>query len=119
MLNLFIPMHLVWQWNHGRHYQLSKDEKKKGNKGKAFIHMMLATFVIFLLHGSWDALLSIAAYMIDAENGVTNGEMYGTIILGVTLLFGFIYTIITFVITIKTARKSKREDTKAEEPVIE
>ena len=57
--------------------------------------------------------------MIDAENGVTNGETYGMIILGVTLLFGFIYTIITFVITIKTARKSKREDTKAEEPVTE
>lgn len=111
IINLFFPMHLLWQWNQGRHYQLSKDEKKKKNKGKAFIHMFLATFMIFFLHGSWDALLSIAIYMIDSENGVSNGELYGGIILGVTLLFGLIYTIITFIITFKTLKKERKEST--------
>ena len=111
IINLFIPMHLLWQWNQGRHYQISKDEKKKGNKGKAFFHMFLATFVIFFIHGTWDALLSIGAYLIDSENSgvMENAELIGGIILGVTILLGFIYTIVTFIITIKTARKSKRE----------
>ena len=118
IINLFFPMHLLWQWNQGRHYQISKDEKKKGNKGKAFLHMFLATFVIFLLHGSWDALISVGTYMLDAENAVTNGDLYGGIILGVTLLLGIIYTITTFVITIKTARKSKRENTVVENTQI-
>ena len=118
IINLFFPMHLLWQWNQGRHYQISKDEKKKGNKGKAFFHMLLATFVIFLLHGSWDALISIGAYLIDEKNGITNGELYGAIILGVTLLLGLIYTITTFVKTIKTARKSKRENATAETETV-
>ena len=109
IVNLFFPMHLLWQWNQGRHYQLSKDYKKDNKKGKAFIHLMLATLVIFILHGSWDALLSIGAYYIDSENNIANGELIGGIILGVTILLGFIYTIVTFIITIKTARKSKRE----------
>ena len=109
VINLFIPMHLLWQWNQGRHYQLSKDYKKDNKKGKAFIHLMLATLVIFILHGSWDALLSIGAYYIDSENNIANGELIGGIILGATILLGFIYTIVTFIITIKTARKSKRE----------
>jgi len=116
IINLFIPMHLLWQWNQGRHYQISKDEKKKGNKGKAFFHMFLATFVIFFLHGTWDALLSIGAYLIDSENSgvMENAELIGGIILGATIFLGFIYTIVTFIITIKTARKSKRESAKVE-----
>ena len=114
VINIFFPMHLLWQWNQGRHYQISKDENKKGNKGKAFLHMLLATFVIFLLHGSWDALISIGAYLIDEKSAVTNGELYGAIILGITLLLGLIYTITTFVITIKTARKAKRENKEEE-----
>ena len=109
IINLFFPMHILWQWNQGRHYQISRDEKKKGNKKKAFIHMFLATFMIFLIHGSWDALISIGSYMIDDKNAIVNGELIGGIILGVTLLLGMIYTIITFVINIKTARKAKRE----------
>ena len=110
IINLFFPMHLLWQWNQGRHYQLSKDEKKKRNKAKAFFHMFLATFMIFFIHGSWDALISIGSYLLDENNAVTNGELYGGIILGVTLLLGLIYTITTFVKTIKTARMSKREN---------
>ena len=108
IINIFFPMHLLWQWNQGRHYQISKDEKKKGNKGKAFFHMLLATFVIFLLHGTWDALISIGAYLIDNKE-IANAELYGGIILGVTLLLGLIYTVVTFVKTIKTARRCKRE----------
>ncbi len=118
IVNIFFPMHLLWQWNQRRHYQISKDEKKKGNKGKAFFHMFLATFVIFFLHGTWDALISIGAYMIDENNTITNGDMYGGIILGATLLLGAVYTIITFIITIKTARKAKRENEKREENTI-
>ena len=110
IINIFIPMHLLWQWNQGRHYQISKDEKKKGNKGKAFFHMFLATFFIFLFHGTWDAALSIAYYYMDAENAIANGEAIGGIILGVTLLIGVIYTIITLIKTIKTAVKSKNEN---------
>lgn len=111
IINIFIPMHLCWQWNQGRHYQISKDYKTSGKKGKAFLHLMLATLFIFILHGSWDALISIGAYLIDSENSgvIANAEMIGGIILGVTILLGLIYTVITFVITIKTARKGKRE----------
>lgn len=109
IINLLLPMHLLWQWNQGRHYQKYKDNKNEGKKGKAIFHLMLATLVIFLLHGSWDALLSIASYLLNEENAIVNGEMYGGIVLGVTLGLGFIYTIVTFVITIKTARKQKRE----------
>ncbi len=114
IINLFIPMHLLWQWNQGRHYQLSKDCKSQNKKGKAFFHMMMATLFIFIFHGSWDALISIGAYLIDEENAITNGEMYGAILLGVTILLGFIYAIFTFIITIKTARKQKRENGKEE-----
>ena len=117
IVNLIFPMHLLWQWNQGRHYQLSKDEKKNNKKGKAFLHMFLATFMIFFLHGSWDALLSIAGYLIDSENAITNGELYGGIILGVTLLFGFIYTIVTFIITFKTAKKAKKENQNIKEEI--
>ncbi|MBQ9899926.1 MAG: PrsW family intramembrane metalloprotease [Acholeplasmatales bacterium] len=109
IINIFFPMHLLWQWNQGRHFQIAIDEKKKGNNGKAFLHMFLATFVIFFLHGAWDALISIGVYMMDEKNAIQNGETIGGIILGSTLLLGAIYTIVTFIITIKTARKSKRE----------
>ena len=111
IINIFIPMHLTWQWNQGRHYQISKDYKKSGKKGKAFLHLMLATLLIFILHGSWDALISIGAYLIDSENSgvIANAEIIGGVILGVTILAGLIYTIISLVITIKTARKEKRE----------
>lgn len=119
VVNLFFPMHLLWQWNQGRHYQLSKDEKKKNNKKKAFFHMFLATFMIFFLHGSWDALLTIAGYFMDSENAITNGDLYGGIVLGVTLLLGMIYTIVTFIITFKTARKAKRENANDIEKVEE
>ncbi|MCR5308327.1 MAG: PrsW family intramembrane metalloprotease [bacterium] len=118
IVNIFFPIHLLWQWNQGRHYQISKDEKKKGNKGKAFFHMFLATFVIFFLHGTWDALISIGTYMIDENNAITNGDMYGGIILGAALFLGAVYTIITFIITIKTARKAKRENERREENAI-
>ncbi len=119
IVNLFFPMHLLWQWNQGRHYQISKDEKKKNNKAKAFFHMFLATFMIFLLHGSWDTLLTISGYFMDSENAIVDGELYGGIILGVTLLLGMIYTIVTFIITIKTARKAKRESLKNNEQIEE
>ena len=109
VVNLIFPMHLLWQWNQGRHYQLGKDEKKKGNKKKAFLHFFLATFVIFLLHGSWDALISIGVHLVGLKPGFENSDLYGGLILGVTLLLGMIYTIVTFIITIKTARKAKRE----------
>jgi len=115
IVNLFFPMHLLWQWNQGRHYQISKDEKKKNNKAKAFFHMFLATFMIFLLHGSWDTLLTVSGYLIDSENAISDGELYGGIVLGITLLLGLIYTIVTFIITIKTARKAKREDLEIKE----
>lgn len=108
VVNLIFPMHILWQWNQGRHYQISKDEKKKNNKAKAFFHMFLATFMIFFLHGSWDALLSISGYLLDSENAINNGELYGGIILGVTLLLGLIYTIVTFIITFKTSKKEKQ-----------
>ena len=109
IINLFIPMHLLWQWNQGRHYQISKDYKKENKKGKAFLHLMLATLVIFIIHGSWDALISIGAYLMDSENNIANGDLYGGLILFGTILCGLIYTIVTFIITIKTARKGKRE----------
>ena len=114
IINIFLPMHLLWQWNQGRHFQIAIDEKKKGNNGKAFLHMFFATFVIFFLHGTWDALISIGAYMMDEKNAIQNGETIGGIILGSTLLLGVVYTIVTFIITIKTARKSKRESEQKE-----
>ena len=56
--------------------------------------------------------------MIDENNAITNGDMYGGIILGATLFLGAVYTIITLIITIKTARKAKRENEKREENTI-
>ena len=69
-----------------------------------------------LINGTWDALLSIGAYLIDSENSgvMENAELIGGIILGATIFLGFVYTIVTFIITIKTARKSKRESAKVE-----
>ena len=79
-----------------------------------FHGFVIATLLIIATELSWDALISIGTYMLDAENAVTNGDLYGGIILGVTLLLGMIYTITTFVITIKTARKAKRENVNKE-----
>ncbi len=119
VINLFFPMHLLWQWNQGRHYQLSKDAKKNNRKGKAFFHMFLATFMVFFLHGTWDALLSIAGYFMDSENAIANGELYGGIVIGVTLFLGMIYTIVTFIITFKTSKKAKKENKETNQEVEE
>lgn len=107
ILGLIFPMHIIWQMNQGRHFYKYQKAKEEKNHKKAKKELFLATFVIFLLHGFWDALLSLVSYF--AENTkIPNADMIGSILLIAIIIFGIIYMVIS-IKKIKKVLKNHQE----------
>lgn len=104
ILGIIFPMHFLWQMNQGRHYYKYIKAKEENDNKKAKKELFLATFMIFLIHGCWDASLSLIDYF---ANSKTSSEIIGIILLIATLLFGIIYLIVSIVKIVKVLKKEK------------
>ncbi|MBP3799791.1 MAG: PrsW family intramembrane metalloprotease [Bacilli bacterium] len=96
ILGIIFPMHIIWQMNQGRHFYKYKKAKEENDNKTAKKELFLATFVIFLIHGCWDALISLIGYFADTSK-IVNADTIGSILLVIVLLFGLIYMIVSIV----------------------
>lgn len=106
ILGIIFPMHLIWQMNQGRHFYKYTEAKEKNDNKKAKKELFLATFVIFLIHGCWDALISLVGYFADTSK-LANADIIGGILLVVTILFGIIYIIVSIIKITKVLKNNK------------
>ena len=83
-------MHIIWQMNQGRHFYNYQKAKSENNRKMAKKEIFLATVNIFLIHGFWDALISLVGYFADTSK-LANADLIGGILLVTTILFGIIY----------------------------
>ena len=98
--------------NQGRHFYKYQKAKEEKNTKKAKKELFLATIMIFLIHGSWDALLSLIDFFASTSK-ITNADIIGGILLILTILFGIIYMIIS-IKKIKKVLKNHKEISKKE-----
>ena len=96
ILGIIFPMHIIWQMNQERHFYKYKKAKEENDNKTAKKELFLATFIIFLIHGCWDALISLIGYFADTSK-IANADTIGSILLVIVLLFGFIYMIVSII----------------------
>ena len=96
IFGIIFPMHIIWQMNQGRHFYKYKKAKEENDNKTAKKELFLATFIIFLIHGCWDALISLIGYFADTSK-IANADTIGSILLVIVLLFGFIYMIVSII----------------------
>ena len=96
ILGIIFPMHIIWQMNQERHFYKYKKAKEENDNKKDKKELFLATFIIFLIHGCWDALISLIGYFADTSK-IANADTIGSILLVIVLLFGFIYMIVSII----------------------
>ena len=107
ILGIIFPMHIIWQMNQGRHFYMYRKAKEENNKEKARKELFLGTFIIFLIHGFWDALISLVGYF-ASESKVLNADMIGGILLGIIILFGIIYITISIIKIRKVLKNNQK-----------
>ena len=107
ILGIIFPMHIIWQMNQGRHFYKYQKAKSENNEKIAKKELFLATINIFLIHGCWDALISLVGYFADSPK-MTNADMIGGILLMITILFGIIYLIVSLIQIIKVLKNNKK-----------
>ena len=106
ILGIIFPMHIIWQMNQGRHYYKYKKALAENDNKKAKKELFLATFIIFLIHGCWDALISLVGYFAESTK-IANSDLIGGILLVITILFGIIYLIVSIVKIRKVLKSNK------------
>lgn len=109
ILGILFPMHILWQMNQGRHFYKYKKANAENDNKKAKKELLLATLIIYLIHGSWDALISLVQYFADTSK-VANADIFGAILLGITILFGIIYIIVSIIKIRKVLKNNKDID---------
>ena len=107
ILGIIFPMHILWQMNQGRYYFKYNIAKEEKNKKKAKKELFMATVFIFLIHGCWDALISIVSYF-ATESKNPNADMIGGISLIMVIIIGIIYIVLS-IIKIRKVLKNNRE----------
>ncbi len=70
------------------------------------IVLFLATFIIFLIHGCWDALISLVGCFLET-NKFSNSEIIGGILFVITILFGLFYIILSIIKIRKVLKNNK------------
>lgn len=107
ILGIIFPMHVLWQMNQGRHFYKYKKAKEEKDDKTAKRELLLSTFVIFLLHGSWDALISLVSFFANTPN-LSNADIIGGILLVTTILFGIVYIIMSIIKIRKVLKNNKK-----------
>lgn len=113
ILGIIFPMHVLWQLNQGRHFYAYRKAKEVGNKKKAKHEFFMATFLIFLIHGCWDAIISIIEYSVDDKAAAWLSSL-GSILILLLIGFGIFYIIISIKRTKKVLKNSKEDLQKLE-----
>lgn len=111
ILEIIFPMHILWQMNQGRHYFKYKKAKEENDNKKAKKELFMATVFIFLMHGCWDALISLVSHFADTSKNA-NKDMLGGILLGIVILIGIIYVVISIIKIRKVLKNNKEIDNK-------
>ena len=97
-------MHLLWQMNQGKHYFRYLKAKENNDKKKARNEFFMATFLIFIMHGCWDAVISLISHFLDKSRS----DLLGSILFVILIAFGITY----IVISIKRLRESLKNNPK-------
>jgi len=116
ILGIIFPMHIIWQMNQGRHFYKYKNAKSENDNKKAKKELFLATFIIFLIHGCWDALISLVEYFANTSKNA-NADLFGGILLGITVLFGIIYIIVSIFKIRKVLKNNKNLPNKVDQQI--
>ena len=106
ILGILFPMHILWQLNQGRHYYDYKQAKAAGEQQTKRRELFLAVPLIILIHGSWDAVISIIGYLFE-ESGWKSAELAGGLLTVVLVIFGVTYMVITIKRTLAVTRAAK------------
>lgn len=109
VLGIIFPMHLLWQMNQGRHYYKYKIAKEENNIKVAKKELFMATIFIFLMHGCWDAIISIISHLAAEANNI-NANMIGGILLILIIIIGIIYVVISIKKIRKVLKNNKKSD---------
>lgn len=107
ILGILFPMHILWQMNQGRHFFAYRQARKKKDNKTAKKELFMATFVIFLMHGCWDAVISLSVYLMNIE-GSTYANIFSIILILLTIAFGIFYMITTIKKAIKVFKNDKK-----------
>lgn len=107
ILGIIFPMHLLWQMNQGRHLFKYQKAKEENNHKEAKKELFLGTFVIFLIHGCWDSIISLVSYF-ASESNLANSDLIGGILFIITILFGLTYIIVSIIKIKKVLKNNKK-----------
>lgn len=107
ILGLLFPMHILWQMNQGRHYFKYKMAKKDNNNRVAKKELFMATGLIFLMHGCWDALISLVSHFATKSKN-PNADLIGIILFIIVIIIGIIYIVVS-IIKIRKVLKNDKE----------
>ena len=89
----------------GRYFYKYKKAKEENNHKESKKQLLKATFVIFLIHGYWDTIISLVGHFASVSK-MPDADLIGGILFIVTILFGITY-IINSIIKIKKVLKNK------------
>ena len=104
ILGIVFPMHVLWQLNQGRHFYAYRMAKAQGDRKRARIKLFRATVCVFVMHGCWDALLSLVSYFIGRDD-IPDAEVYGGLLFAGIIIAGILYTVLTLRKTIRVLKK--------------
>lgn len=96
LLSIIFPMHILWQMNQGRHFYQYQKAREEGDNKKAKREFFLATFAIFLMHGCWDASISLVQFFSDTSV-FEAADIIGGILLILILLWGVFYLVFSII----------------------
>ena len=108
ILGIIFPMHLLWQMNQGKHYFRYLKAKENKDKKKAKHELFMATLLIFIIHGCWDAVISVISYLLNESTKIKGSDLIGSILFVVLIAFGITY----IVISIKKLRNALKNNPK-------
>ena len=108
ILGIIFSMHILWQMNQGRHYFKYKIAKAKNDKKEAKKELFRATICIFLMHGCWDALISLVSYFATESKNATT-DVISLFLLLAIIVIGITYIVLS-IKKIKKVLKNNKQD---------
>lgn len=104
IIGTLIPLHFIWQFNQAKHIYEHDKAVLRGDKACAKKEMLKAIIIPFVLHGCWDAALTLAGEYVDSKKSLysTIGVVFELII----CVIGISYVLIS----LKRGRRIIKDD---------